>query len=601
MTSNILRKVGLGLVCGTCLCFGACTDPTETIDIGLGGKGADCKQVSDCKAGLTCEDDKCVELEPMDTGPQRGDPCDVEDSSSCGSELYCGRQGYCTSHEPKTEGEECGLTEECDLPYVCNGVSGTCEVDNGEAGTAGLDDDCDDILDCQRPYICGIDDKCGTIPFFTGPNCTRSNEEAGAFRVYFEVPPDTLDEEHEFYRLPFPSDIRLDAAGHVSLDGHAAPDSTLGIDVRGLYFQTAEEDVVGFAVNQPVFFRFSDVIKVESICLDNNSVYPDVPKDLDGDFCAAGATAPPTIYLVDIDPDSPGYNTHVPVQMAMDLKPGQYICQNWLGIAPLDGKPLRHETTYAAIVTKGIRNLANDAPIRDKDFRDFMNGDLTINAMQPLLDWIEDKSIKAGTIFAAAVFTTGNPDAAAPEIRNAVYRESAPTFDNNAVVCDGVAISPCDDMDPATTGRACVGTYTNFYEIQGTYQAPVYQAGTRPYLDPDQGGAFEFDEQGELIQQGTETMCYALALPKDASPPSSYPVVVYAHGTGGNYRSVLSDLAETFTALGYAVIGYDNVMHGPRQNPAGIPFLEDVAIDPGQLFFNLANPRASRDLSLIHI
>ena len=78
-------------------------------------------------------------------------------------------------------------------------------------------------------------------------------------------------------------------------------------------------------------------------------------------------------------------------------------------------------------------------------------------------------------------------------------------------------------------------------------------------------------------------------------PADGWPVVIYAHGTGGNYRSfvengVAASLGHVKDAKGavsqMAVIGIDGSMHGPRRGSTD---------SPDKLFFNLRNPRASRD------
>ena len=70
-------------------------------------------------------------------------------------------------------------------------------------------------------------------------------------------------------------------------------------------------------------------------------------------------------------------------------------------------------------------------------------------------------------------------------------------------------------------------------------------------------------------------------------------MVLYAHGTGGSYRSgVTEGLARALanvdlgggTTAHVAPVGYDGVMHGPRRG-AG------VTESPNTLFFNFANPR----------
>lgn len=566
-----------------------CTE-LEPVEFGDRVAGEACAQVSDCLAGLTCESGACAPLPPLPAGPRRGDPCTGD--AECGTELVCGRQGVCTVSKGLAAGQLCGLTESCLEPLVCHGTKGTCESDDGAAGTLDFGESCEEILDCRRPYVCGVTKKCERVPLYLGPSCERSDEEVGAFRVYFELPPEgEPPADHEFYRLPFPTDIRL-SGGRLSLAGHAAPDEVLGLDLRGVYFGTAEEDVTGFAPNQPVFFRFSDYVDRASLCLDPGGVYP--ADDGAGAFCSPGGA--PTIYLADVDPDSPQYGEHIPVEIAAKREAGLYICQNWLGLAPLAGRPLRQGTTYAAILTTGLRDLRGDAPIQDRAFAAILAGTTPVPAMQPLLDFLADRSLDPATIAGAAVFTTAVPEARAQPLRRAVHAAPAPTFGRH-VIC-GVDISPCDDrLTGPAHERGCLPLPGVAFDVlEGTYDAPAFQAGTRPFRHASDGGGFVYGANGEPLSQGTETLCFASAVPRVAPPAGGFPVVVYGHGTGGSYRSFLSDgTAERLTALGYVVVGFDNVMHGPRQQPPGTPQAPAVWRDADDLFFNLANPRASRD------
>ncbi|MBI5507858.1 MAG: hypothetical protein HY903_03785 [Deltaproteobacteria bacterium] len=581
----------------------ACTGQTPIL-IGVQLEGESCKQASDCQAGLDCLSGVCTPIPPLATGPQPGDPC--QEDADCAPALVCGRQEVCTARPLSDAGQGCSLTIQCKEPLICNGITGTCGADDGSYGTHDFGDACGSIFDCQRPFICNFDGVCERPPYLDGANCALSDAEAGAFRVYFELPPEgPLPDPYEFDRLPFPTDLRV-TGGHVSLSGHEAPnDPILGVDIRATYFAAVEEDVTGFALTQPVFFRFSDIVDPASVCLDEGSVYPAQVDLTLPPFCARGGA--PNVYLVNIDPDAgDDYGRHIPVQLNMSRESGMYICQNWLGIAPKDGEPLLPHTTYAAIVTTGVRDIRGEAPIRDRDFAELMIGAQSRPAMQPLLTFLSGRTAEAAKVAAAAVFTTGDPTAVAGRLRKAVHALPAPTFDSGSVVCTSATISaPCRDGLPAPESRrGCSPTApaATFHEIQGTYQNPLFQAGTRPYPTADYGGAFVYDATGVPAKQGDETLCFAVAVPKVAPPATGFPVILYAHGTSGSYRSFIDEgLAEELTARGYAVLSFDNVMHGLRQAPPMLPAVIAALprplrfFDAGQLFFNLLNPRAARD------
>jgi pimeloyl-ACP methyl ester carboxylesterase len=66
-------------------------------------------------------------------------------------------------------------------------------------------------------------------------------------------------------------------------------------------------------------------------------------------------------------------------------------------------------------------------------------------------------------------------------------------------------------------------------------------------------------------------------------PADGWPVVLYAHGTGGSYHSYRGR-AQLLAEQGFAVIGVDQVLHGPRA----------PNVSPEIAFFNLQNPMAAR-------
>src|SRR5690606_8339139 len=66
-----------------------------------------------------------------------------------------------------------------------------------------------------------------------------------------------------------------------------------------------------------------------------------------------------------------------------------------------------------------------------------------------------------------------------------------------------------------------------------------------------------------------------------------YPLVLYAHGTGGDHRSFVRDgTAAQLARRGVAAMGVDQIHHNER-NP--------TSTDPAILFFNFPNPDAARD------
>ena len=87
----------------------------------------------------------------------------------------------------------------------------------------------------------------------------------------------------------------------------------------------------------------------------------------------------------------------------------------------------------------------------------------------------------------------------------------------------------------------------------------------------------------------------ALTVPKTTMPAGGWPLVIFAHGTGGSFRShvpegVAANLAGAMSSAGVAtpmaVLGIDQVETGTRRGAS--------TESPDNLFYNFANPGASR-------
>src|SRR5262249_13508486 len=94
--------------------------------------------------------------------------------------------------------------------------------------------------------------------------------------------------------------------------------------------------------------------------------------------------------------------------------------------------------------------------------------------------------------------------------------------------------------------------------------------------------------------QGDLQVCMSLTVPTATMPASGWPLVIYAHGTGGSFRSQVSEGVAARLAnvdgTKIAVLGIDQVGHGTRRG--------DSTLDPAKVFFNYANPPAARGTRL---
>lgn len=351
----------------------------------------------------------------------------------------------------------------------------------------------------------------------------------------------------DFFALPFPSDARVDAAGH--------PDVSLFPDAGKLlvrrYLDAIATNVVGFGRNSAIYFRFDGGLDLDAL-----------PSP------AASTEADGGVQLINVDEASPNYGEHVPVTLAFRADAGRYIGANYLAVMPFPGFPLAEQTTYAVIITTRVAtrpaafaaHLGEVAPPED--------GSGTTAALYaslaPLRAYLADtEAIAADKIAVATVFTT---------------RASSQAL---AAVADFIA----DAAPPTIEGLTYELGEVYFRLYRGTYAAPNFQQGEVPY-NVGETGYIEFDEAGVPLVARQESMRVSMSVPIGDMPPDGWPIILYAHGTSGNVESFVEEgLARRYADLGFAMISIDQVLHGPR-NPGG---------DPQIAFFNYFNPYAARD------
>jgi len=457
----------------------------------------------------------------------------------------------------------------------------TCK-EPGQPGTGGGGEDCVEQERCQFGFFC-IFGRCARPVPWTGADCSAEAPTDPPV-AYFRVP--RGDEPlPEFYRLPFPNDVRR-KGGRIDLSGHAEPSAVLpdGTVLRYLDGLQARE---GFGLQQAIYFRFSTVVKTDSLY------------NVEGE--------PRRMSLVDVDPESPTRGDTVAARWAYRSGRTKYMCKNWAALTPLPHRVLAPNRTYAAIVTRRVQPKHEPEYARDADFEAVLADPVPADpdlarahaAYAPLRDWLAlPETLSRDDVLVATVFTTGDPARPMPRFREAVRARPAPESDD-MVRCGSGQPSPCGPEAPSD-GRGCPGEADSaFHELHGTYVTPRFQAGTPPFLTPEDGGEIAYDVDGVPVVQAEDPVCFAMTVPKGgAMPEEGWPVVLYMHGTGGSYRGfvdngVAADLAEVALAEGdpvrFAVVGIDQAQHGPRRHSTE---------SPERLFFNLLNPAAGKDNAL---
>jgi hypothetical protein len=414
---------------------------------------------------------------------------------------------------------------------------------------------------------CGPQQQCQpyltAFPPFAGVACA-ANESP--FKAYFHLPR-ASGSNADFFRLPFPNDARV-TGGQLDLTDFPLPGvSILGVDFVKLYVDTWVAEFDGFSTTAPIVFRLSD----------------------EADFSSLSGT---TVRLVDL-----GAGLEVSRSYTYSAAKGKFICQNWVAVRPALSSPLAGGHTYAAILTTGILSKAGAALEPDADLTALLSStppsDSVLMAAwtkyQPLRTYLAGGNPAASAVAAATVFTVQDPTAHAKRLAEQVALQPAPSI-SDLTLCDTGVSSPCSD---GTSARSCPAATAQFHELHGKLTVPIFQSGTAPYETPEAGGHI-VQSSGVPQVQRTETVCFAMTIPKGVTAPGGgWPLVVYGHGTGGSFRSFIQDgTAERLSTGAAPAAGFalEAVQHGARRGSS--------TRDPEQLVFNPLNPRGSRDTTL---
>ena len=588
------------------------------------GVGQDCSDAAPCRDGLTCNGQSVCE---PGGAKAEGEGCVI--SAECMAGQCVGRQ--CAPAGDAAEDEACTSDASCAAGLRCAilGLRLACTPE----GTGDVGSDCATSLDCFGGLAC-LEDKCsvtppGVPPFgapWTGVECAKPVTKD--VKAYFEVPGAVGADEGDFFRLPFPTDVRK-KGNKLDLSGFPTPGAgLLGVDPVQLYVDAITENDSGWGAYPTVLFRFSGRF----------------------DFASFGDDA---VEFVDVTDPANGYSVGWR-RFYTDARTN-YVCDNFVAVQPPFGHPLQPGHTYAVFFLSESGKGADarmlsyadpdgvacetsadcagatcaraaagtcsnaaadggagampssctadqecgggtcawpkgkcDAPVTASDnLAAVLNvaapSDAKLKAAHaafaPLRAYLAAQNQPVANVLTASVFTVGDVRGAMTEVADAVKAAPAPTA-SGWVKCGGAAKSPCPD---ATGDRACGDDVAGYDEYHALLSIPVFQQGTAPYLTPADGGGID------TSKPRTEDVCLSITVPEGAPPAAGWPAVVFAHGTGGSFRDhVRAEVAGVLAAAApkFAVIGIDQVEHGPRRG--------DSLQSPNNLFFNFLNPAASR-------
>lgn len=401
--------------------------------------------------------------------------------------------------------------------------------------------------------VCVVQVSCGGDTAI-GPDAGPDARVPGNAVALFNVPVIGEELPGGYFSLPFPSDLRLTEDGGIDVSGLPVPNALLGD-----YIDSIATWQKGFGLTSAIYFRFDQPI-------DPGSLPSEVIRSqLDS----------ASVYLVNLNPASANYGRKLPIQTRFFAEGGQLIGDNWLGCLPFPGFVMEEGTTYGLVLTN--RLLAeNGLPVQpSEEFQVTMSGSASSDPRlaraqtlyEPLGLFLDDPGgDEREDVVSAAVFTTQRATELMGRFRRVIYEQletPSPRQLQWAVERKGYAL------------------------YKGRYDSPAFQAGNYPYKTLENGGGFVFDAAtGDPILQGISDLRFSMTIPTGfAMPAAGWPIVLYAHGTGGDYLSYERDgTAERMAAQGIAVMSIDQVMHGDRLSSG----------DSANLFFNFQNPLASR-------
>ncbi len=384
----------------------------------------------------------------------------------------------------------------------------------------------------------------------------------------------------DWLRFPYPSDHRLLANGG---DGMSDFPNPFDLGMLDNYAEAAET-LSGFGTNSAVHLAFNTPLDLATL--------PEDPATY------LSANAP--MQLVDITPSSPELGVRRPLRWQYFREDGNYVVQNSIAVAPSWGFPLRENTTYAFVMTTAVhaggRPLAQPPLLRalldgtEVPKKCTPDGAATsaVGALQasfaPLRSWLRSSGLANEQVAAATVFTTQ----AITDDLAAIYAQINSELDAPAYRDDGW--QPIGGASTYYTSASYTWTSNpsqtaDYYIMEGRFTSPNYQQGEVPYTTT--GGALNINN-GVPEPVRYEDLRFVLTIPKDppAGGRSCYPIVEYAHGTGGNAYGFSGSTAGRLAGRGLAAIGIDQPMHGPRA--------EGQAFDVDYMSFNYFNPDAAR-------
>ncbi|MBD3886310.1 hypothetical protein IFO70_31970 [Phormidium tenue FACHB-886] len=373
-----------------------------------------------------------------------------------------------------------------------------------------------------------------------------------------------LADQDQFYDLPYPSNLRLNAKGQLNLTGFPIwDDNSIVRDLKSI-----ASDRSGFPVNSVGYFRFNAPLAKQNV----DQLIP--------------AQSDSPILLLDVDSNSPDRGRLYPTIASTPKPDDNYVPNSLLEVAPFPGIILHPDRQYAYVIQRSLKDANGKLLGVPKELKQLVNGKTPPGALgakarqlyQPLWETLDQLGINRKSVAAATVFTTGDVVAETAKLSQQI-------LDRYNLTINRLALDPTDGA-----------TYSRYWELHGTVCFPQFQQGQPPF---NTNGLFKFTKDGSLIEQRTEVAPVTITIPKTPMPEGGYPVVVYVHGADGLSTQVVDRGPITqkggkpAPGLGPAHVlaeqGFATISSAMPLNPERLPGATSKA------FLNFANLAAYRD------
>jgi hypothetical protein len=430
------------------------------------------------------------------------------------------------------------------------------------------------------PLLPLLGPACGSSSGGSAPSSDAGVSEGSTATQALWIAPTSLSElsDVHFYDHPWPSDLRRAADGTVVFTGFYNPRL---VPLVSQIVMQAEGLLSGFSPVATMYLRFTGDIDPTTLPVDPPHA------------TMAGAS----VELIDVDPSSPEHGKHRLLETFWQEAAGVYWLPDTLAVRPAFGYPLLPNTKYALVVTSALKAPEGVAITPSSDLSEVLG----LSALEPRVQTVHD-------LYAPALADLAKDGVAASDIVHlAVFTTTDPTAEQFAVMDDVLTNPsvPAPTVDATTWSTPSTSVIYNvplqapgMYDVyEGQYgPSPNYQSGTPPYSTT--GGTYVFTS-GKPVVQNTFSQDFCLVVPDATAcpmPANGYPIVLYAHGTGGYYEDIVVEnngFGPLLAQHCMASIGINQIFSGNRP---GSPGLSDPNYegDEDLLFFNVNNVMAAR-------